>query len=110
MFKSLFKKNKHAQDESDKAQNEVQLDAPEAQEVAPQTSNPPEKLSWLQRLKSGLHKSSDFIGGGISGIFTKRKLDAAAVEELEELLIMADLGVETASKISARIAKSRFDK
>lgn len=101
MFKSLFKKNK-----------EVEL-APEAEqeETSPVQEAPqPEKKSWLQRLKGGLSKSSNLIGGGISGIFTKRKLDNEAIEELEELLIMADLGVETATSITSRIAKNRFDK
>jgi fused signal recognition particle receptor len=48
---------------------------------------------WLSRLKAGLVRSSSKLGDGISGIFTKRRLDDAALEELEELLISADLGV-----------------
>lgn len=74
------------------------------------SATPEEKPGWLQRLKTGLNKSSQLIGGGITGIFTRRKLDATAVEELEELLIMADLGVKTAATLSAHIAKNRFDK
>ncbi len=65
---------------------------------------------WLARLKAGLARSSGKLGDGISGIFTKRRLDDAALEELEELLISADLGVATAAKLAAGLARERFDK
>jgi fused signal recognition particle receptor len=65
---------------------------------------------WLARLKAGLARSSGKLGDGISGIFNKRRLDDAALEELEELLISADLGVATAAKLAAGLARERFDK
>ncbi len=65
---------------------------------------------WLSRLKAGLVRSSSKLGDGISGIFTKRRLDDAALEELEELLISADLGVGTAAKLTANLARERFGK
>jgi fused signal recognition particle receptor len=65
---------------------------------------------WFGRLKAGLTRSSAKLGEGIAGIFTKRKLDDAAIEELEELLIAADLGVATAAKLAANLAATRFDK
>ncbi len=65
---------------------------------------------WLARLRAGLSRSSGKLGDGISGIFTKRRLDDAALEELEELLISADLGVATAAKLAASLARERFDK
>ena len=65
---------------------------------------------WFSRLKAGLTRSSSRLGSGIAGIFTKRKLDDAALEELEELLITADLGVKTAAKLTAGLAKTAFDK
>ncbi len=68
------------------------------------------KGGWFQRLKAGLSRSSSKLGDGISGIFTKHKLDDQALEELEELLITADLGVTTAAKLTADLAKTRFDK
>ena len=68
------------------------------------------KAGWFQRLKAGLTRSSGKLGNGIAGIFTKRKLDDAALKELEELLISADLGVATAAKLTAKLAKTRFDK
>jgi fused signal recognition particle receptor len=67
------------------------------------------KRGWLARLRQGLSRSSTKLATGITGIFTKRKLDAAAIEELEELLIAADLGPATAAKLTANLAKTRFD-
>ncbi|GAB5388306.1 MAG: hypothetical protein Alpg2KO_12740 [Alphaproteobacteria bacterium] len=68
------------------------------------------KKGWLARLTGGLRKSSNKLTDGISSIFTKRKLDDEALEELEELLIMADLGPVTAAKVTAGFAKTRFGK
>ncbi|MES2985067.1 MAG: signal recognition particle-docking protein FtsY [Pseudomonadota bacterium] len=63
-------------------------------------------MNWFSRLSGGLKKTSDAIGA----VFTKRKLDAATLEELEEQLIMADMGVATAASIVAEIASGRVDK
>ncbi|AWJ83745.1 signal recognition particle-docking protein FtsY [Azospirillum sp. TSH58] len=68
------------------------------------------KKGWFARLKDGLSKSSSKLTEGISGIFTKRKLDDEALEELEELLITADLGPTTAAKVTAELARTRFGK
>ena len=68
------------------------------------------KKGWFARLKEGLSKSSSKLTDGITGIFTKRKLDDAALEELEELLITADLGPTTAAKVTAELARTRFGK
>lgn len=65
---------------------------------------------WLTRLKAALKRSSSKLGDGIAGIFNKRKLDAAALEELEELLIASDLGVATSAKLANNLAKTRFNK
>ncbi|WP_417793558.1 signal recognition particle-docking protein FtsY [Terasakiella pusilla] len=69
-----------------------------------------EKKGWLARLKAGLSKSSSKLTSGIGDLFTKRKLDDEALEELEDLLITSDMGVATAAKIVQGIAKSRFGK
>jgi len=67
--------------------------------------------NWFSRLKAGLSKSSAKIADGISGLFTgKRRLDDDMLEELEEQLVMADLGPATAAKLTANLAKTRFDK
>ncbi len=68
------------------------------------------KGSWLSRMKEGLSRSSSKLKTGITDRFTKRKLDDEALEELEELLITADLGVETSIRLCATISKSRFGK
>ena len=73
-------------------------------------TEPAPKQGWFQRLKAGLTKTSAKLSQDIAGIFTKRKLDADTLQELEDLLIQADLGVETAARISAALAKGRFDK
>ncbi|HEY5597833.1 MAG TPA: signal recognition particle-docking protein FtsY [Kiloniellales bacterium] len=65
---------------------------------------------WLARLKAGLSRSSTKLSEGLTGILAKRRLDADALEALEEVLIGADLGVATAAKLSANLGKSRFDK
>ena len=67
-------------------------------------------MSWFQRIKEGLRKTSSRLAGGITDIFTKRKLDAEAVSDLEDLLVMADLGPTVATKIASSIAETRFDK
>lgn len=74
------------------------------------SENAPEKRSWFQRLKSGLSRSTTAISDGITGIFTKRKLDDAMLEELEDLLISADLGVNMANRVTQELAKTRYDK
>jgi len=69
-----------------------------------------EKSNWLTRLKTGLFKTSSQISEGITGIFTRRKLDANMLEELEEVLIMADIGAPLARKLVQDFGKNRFDK
>jgi fused signal recognition particle receptor len=78
--------------------------------VAPVTAVEEPKLSWFQRLKKGLSRSSASLTEGITSIFTKRKLDAAMLEELEDILVQADLGVDTAMAITDRLSEGRYDK
>ena len=69
-----------------------------------------EKKGWLSRLRAGLRRPSSRLSDGIGSIFSGRKLDDAALEDLEDLLITSDLGVGTAAKLSAELARTRFDK
>ena len=69
-----------------------------------------EKRGWLGRLKAGLGRSSKRLGEGIGAIFTQRKLDDVTLEELEDLLITADLGAAPAARLAGALAASRFDK
>jgi fused signal recognition particle receptor len=76
--------------------------------VAP--AAPQRKVSWLQRLGSGLKRSSDQLTGGITALFTKKKLDAATLDELEDILIQADFGVDIATTITETLRRDRFDR
>jgi len=69
-----------------------------------------EEGGWLSRLSKGLSKSSNKLSDNITGVFTKRKLDQDALDELEDILIMADLGPKTAANIVAEFSKEKFDK
>ena len=64
----------------------------------------------LARLKAGLRRTSNSLTSGIGAIFTGRRLDEAALEELEELLIAGDLGAATAAELTASLAQERFGK
>ncbi|OCO99747.1 signal recognition particle-docking protein FtsY [Ensifer sp. LC13] len=71
---------------------------------------PKEKLTWYQRLRRGLARTSSQLTGQIANLFTKRKLDEATLQDLEDLLIQADLGVETAMRITDTLASERYGK
>lgn len=100
------------------------VDMPEASPVvetaeapaAPRPAAPVEaeieqpKRGWFQRLKAGLGKTSTKLSDGISGLFTKRKLDGATLDDLEDLLIQSDIGIPTATRITTAISKGRFEK
>ena len=66
--------------------------------------------NFLQKLGFGLKKTSDKISGGISDIFTKKKIDTQTLEELEELLITSDIGIKATTKILQNFAKRKLDK
>lgn len=69
-----------------------------------------ERRGFFSRLTSGLRRSSEKLTSSVSAVFTKRKLDDEALEELEEILIAADLGAPAAARATARLARDRFDK
>ncbi|MEZ5839159.1 MAG: signal recognition particle-docking protein FtsY [Hyphomicrobiales bacterium] len=68
------------------------------------------KKSWFERLKSGLARSSSALGRSITDIVGKRKLDDDTLQDLEDVLIRADLGVETAMAVTEAVAAGRYDK
>jgi len=74
-------------------------------EAAPE---PP--LSWWHRLRDGLARTADGVGDGITGVFTKRKLDAGAIQDLEDILIQADLGLAASARMAAAVGKDRYDR
>jgi fused signal recognition particle receptor len=68
------------------------------------------KKGWFQRLAQGLSRSSQQITGQLTGGFVKAPLDQAKLDELEEMLIEADLGPHSAARITSRFAAERFGK
>ncbi|QQG35664.1 MAG: signal recognition particle-docking protein FtsY [Micavibrio aeruginosavorus] len=84
-------------------------------EKHPEPSLPPREgdrpgETWLSRLGMGLSKSSTKLGQGIADLLTKRKLDQETLDGLEELLITADLGPQTAARVIADFSQDRFGK
>ncbi len=72
---------------------------------------PPERRKGLfTRLKEGLSRSRNALKESVAAIFTKRRLDDAMLEELEDVLISADLGVAAAGRITAHLARERYDR
>ncbi|MBV2141980.1 signal recognition particle-docking protein FtsY [Falsochrobactrum sp. TDYN1] len=82
----------------------------EQQEEAPVEAAPEPKLSWFERLRHGLARSSNSLSDSIGGIFTKRKLDDDTLQDLEDVLIQADLGLETAMRVTDALSSSRYGK
>jgi fused signal recognition particle receptor len=78
-----------------------------AEPTAPSPPEPP-KLSWLQRLSQGLSRSSRELTGNIAGVFTKKRLTEDTLQDLEDVLIRADLGMETALRITDALSTSRY--
>ena len=79
-------------------------------DAAPALAPSEPKRSWLTRLTAGLSRSSSAISRGVSDIFAKRKLDAASLDDLEDVLIQADLGLGAATRIREALARGRYDK
>ncbi len=75
--------------------------------LSPPPSDLP-KLSWFQRLSQGLARSSRELTGNIAGVFTKKKLDEDTLQDLEDVLIRADLGMETALRVTDALSASRY--
>jgi fused signal recognition particle receptor len=86
-----------------------QAAAPEARAAEPPPApEPPAKPGFFARLRAGLSRSAAKLTENLGAIFTRRKLDDAALEELEETLIAADLGLPAARRIVEQFRKTRF--
>jgi fused signal recognition particle receptor len=79
-----------------------------AEREAPAASQPAPRLSWFQRLREGLSRSSRELSTNIAGVFTRRRLDEETLQDLEDVLIRADLGMETAVRITDALASGRY--
>ena len=90
---------------------------PEPEPLPPPAPPPPtpaeeraQRRGWFARLTEGLSKSSQSITGSITAIFTKRKLDKETLQDLEDVLLQADLGLPMAERIVQAVATGRYDK
>jgi fused signal recognition particle receptor len=68
------------------------------------------KSSWWRRLTGGLKRTSNSIGTAVADLVTKRKLDRVMLDDIEDVLLRADLGTEVAARISAAVGVGRYDK
>lgn len=73
---------------------------------APLAAEP--RRSWWKRLREGLNRTSSALSTGITDLFTKRKLDATTLDELEDILIQADLGIDVAARIRDAVGSGRY--
>jgi fused signal recognition particle receptor len=75
-----------------------------------ETANAAAPLSWWQRLTRGMNRTSSALSGSVTDIFTKKRLDSAMLDDLEDALIQADLGLETSSRIVKAFGAGRYEK
>src|ERR1700709_948793 len=68
------------------------------------------KLSWWRRLSVGLKRTSSSLGTAVADLVTKRKLDRAMLDDIEDVLLRADLGTEVAARIATAVGVGRYDK
>src|SRR5258708_6674243 len=68
------------------------------------------KQSWWRRLSSGLKRTSNSLGTAVADLVTKRKLDRAMLEDIEDVLLRADLGTDVAARIAEAVGTGRYDK
>jgi fused signal recognition particle receptor len=73
-------------------------------------ANDQPKQSWWRRLSAGLKRTSSSLGGAVADLVTRRKLDRAMLEDIEDVLLRADLGTEVAARIADAVGKGRYDK
>ena len=66
--------------------------------------------SWSERLLGGFRKTSDKLTQNLTGLVTKSRLDEDQLDEIEEALIVSDLGPQMAGKVRARLSEGRFER
>src|ERR1700761_2721139 len=74
------------------------------------TTPEPPKQSWWRRLSNGLKRSSSSLGSAVADLVTKRKLDREMLDDIEDVLLRADLGTEVAERIATAVGTGRYDK
>jgi fused signal recognition particle receptor len=78
-------------------------------QIGPASTEAEEPRGWFARLKAGMARSSERLNAGINTIFSRRRLDDAALLELEELLIASDMGIGIAAEVTEELRRSRFN-
>src|ERR1700738_4019164 len=68
------------------------------------------KLSWWRRLSAGLQRTSSSLGTAVAERVVKPRLDRAMLEDIEDILLRADLGTDVAARIAAAVGVGRYDK
>jgi fused signal recognition particle receptor len=86
-----------------------QAEPSEPFEILPGNTDAQERRGWFARLKAGMARSSERLNAGINTIFNRRRLDDAALLELEELLIASDMGIGIAAEVTEELRRSRFN-
>jgi fused signal recognition particle receptor len=86
-----------------------QAETSEPFEILPENTEAEERRGWFARLKAGMARSSERLNAGINTIFNRRRLDDAALLELEELLIASDMGIGIAAEVTEELRRNRFN-
>jgi fused signal recognition particle receptor len=73
-------------------------------------AEPAPETTWWRRLADGMRRTSSALGDSVTSLFTKRRLDRAMLDDLEDVLIGADLGVQTATRITEAVSNGRYDR
>src|SRR5271165_4256421 len=108
LFGRMFKGGR-TDDQKSAAEDNQPLVQPDVAETAEAAAEETPRVGWFHRLKQGLTRTSSKLTEGITSVFTKRKLDDETLEELEDLLIQADLGLDVSANVTAALKKSRYN-
>lgn len=84
---------------------EEEAETPAVTQSPTATAERPKKKGWFQRLREGLRKTSGNLGSGLSSLFLGKKIDDDLFEELETHLLMADVGIETTTRIIKQLTE-----
>ena len=66
-------------------------------------------LNWFKKLKTGLSKSASKVENAFASVTGKKTIDQEVLNDIEDQLILADLGVEVASRIANKIKQQKFE-
>jgi len=98
-----------AEEAAEEARKHTEAQSTPEPEIEPQEDEE-RKEGWFKRMRKGLARSSSNLTENITSVFTKKKLDDDTLQDLEDILIQADLGVETAMNVTDALASQRMGK